>query len=855
MAIVNASIQHLTDTASNFTTTNPILLVGQHGIESDGLLTAPKFKIGDGVTAWNSLPYATSYLGYTPANDSLSNLATTSINANLTPQSDQTLDVGQNGTVWSNGFFNEVKFDSNANIDVKNRILRNSTGDRVFDYENSLIYDKFNAGLSIDADSHKLIGTNGSDALDYSNNSNVSVPVDFTAGSGIYCDAARPNSVQLQGTNGIGFVEYQNQNSTVGAPSITGWRQYSSNVGAISFKNASNRILSLNTSAMTGDVDLSVGNTTGTIATTGYADSKVQNSLSASTTIAPSATAVNTALSGKQATLGYTPANKAGDTFTGAISATNLSGTNTGDQTITLTGNVTGSGTGSFATTIGTGVVTNAMLAGSITVSKLAGAIATNTLYGTDYGIVADGVTDNTTAFNSFMAACKAGQYKGELPKGVIVFLSKPNDIDFPWDLRGHGLNSTILIRKYDEATPEKGLVNVVGASGVTICDMAIESALGQTGGCMVSVTSTSSFASSGITLENLWLSTFGSNTQVYTLYFDGSSKTSAPAGVRDVSLKNVHVFGSTSYSVVLKSVIGFSWFGGGVYPAGGSTSLTGGFQISGITSVKSQFVNINIVTCGGLNLTNCLNVSLTSATIGAISGVSVNNDTTCSLTSIQGSLSGTLLTNWLNSFCNDIGNRLSATKIDGLTVASSKDLLVESGKVKIGTTNPSFTSGYSVVDASTSFDYYAQRTSATSYVGVGLQAGTNLFQIYSNAQSTSGNFQTSTVPVANLNQFVSGNYNNNFSLHGSNIYFFTSLSASTVASSVTSGGCLFGYIANMGTSATALVDIIGSTTSKSSLRLRSGTAPTSPNDGDIWYDGTDLKMRVGSTTKTFTLI
>ncbi|HYH67163.1 MAG TPA: hypothetical protein VD866_20875, partial [Urbifossiella sp.] len=41
-------------------------------------------------------------------------------------------------------------------------------------------------------------------------------------------------------------------------------------------------------------------------------------------------------------------------------------GTNTGDQTITLTGNVTGSGTGSFATTIAAGAVTNAMLAGSI---------------------------------------------------------------------------------------------------------------------------------------------------------------------------------------------------------------------------------------------------------------------------------------------------------------------------------------------------------------------------------------------------------------------------------------------------------------------------------------------------------
>jgi hypothetical protein len=39
---------------------------------------------------------------------------------------------------------------------------------------------------------------------------------------------------------------------------------------------------------------------------------------------------------------------------TGVIAVTGLSGTNTGDQTITLTGDVTGSGTGSFATTLAT---------------------------------------------------------------------------------------------------------------------------------------------------------------------------------------------------------------------------------------------------------------------------------------------------------------------------------------------------------------------------------------------------------------------------------------------------------------------------------------------------------------------
>lgn len=38
--------------------------------------------------------------------------------------------------------------------------------------------------------------------------------------------------------------------------------------------------------------------------------------------------------------------------------------------------------------------------------------------------------------------------------------------------------------------------------------------------------------------------------------------------------------------------------------------------------------------------------------------------------------------------------------------------------------------------------------------------------------------------------------------------------------------------------------------TSQASLRIPSGVAPTSPNDGDIWYDGTSLGIRQGSTTK-----
>jgi hypothetical protein len=44
------------------------------------------------------------------------------------------------------------------------------------------------------------------------------------------------------------------------------------------------------------------------------------------------------------------------------------------------------------------------------------------------------------------------------------------------------------------------------------------------------------------------------------------------------------------------------------------------------------------------------------------------------------------------------------------------------------------------------------------------------------------------------------------------------------------------------------------SVTARASLRIPSGTAPTSPVNGDIWFDGTDIKMRIGGVTKTFTL-
>lgn len=50
--------------------------------------------------------------------------------------------------------------------------------------------------------------------------------------------------------------------------------------------------------------------------------------------------------------------------------------------------------------------------------------------------------------------------------------------------------------------------------------------------------------------------------------------------------------------------------------------------------------------------------------------------------------------------------------------------------------------------------------------------------------------------------------------------------------------------------SPTAVIDLAASTTARASARIRSGVAPTTKNDGDVWYDGTHLYMRIAGVDK-----
>lgn len=56
MTVVSAIFRIRRDTAANWTSANPVLKLGEPGLETN----TRKIKYGDGSTAWNSLPYAAS---------------------------------------------------------------------------------------------------------------------------------------------------------------------------------------------------------------------------------------------------------------------------------------------------------------------------------------------------------------------------------------------------------------------------------------------------------------------------------------------------------------------------------------------------------------------------------------------------------------------------------------------------------------------------------------------------------------------------------------------------------------------------------------------------------------------------
>lgn len=159
-----------------------------------------------------------------------------------------------------------------------------------------------------------------------------------------------------------------------------------------------------------------------------------------------------------------------------AASLDALSGTNTGDQTITLTGNVTGSGTGSFATTIAAGVVTNSMLAGSITASNLVGTdiatvgtVTSGTWNATTIAVVHGGTGQTSYTDGQLLIGNSSGNTltKSTLTQGSGISITNAGGSITIAATGGAAATDTVDLTGVDTSALSTGLAGYVSANDV----------------------------------------------------------------------------------------------------------------------------------------------------------------------------------------------------------------------------------------------------------------------------------------------------------------------------------------------------------------------------------------------------
>jgi hypothetical protein len=307
----------------------------------------------------------------------------------------------------------------------------------------------------------------------------------------------------------------------------------------------------------------------------------------------------------------------------------------------------------------------------------------------TQYGLLGDGATDNTAAFNSMMTTlCASNQahtvYFPITAGGNYLFNSAPNAIGCevvircsydPVQWNPTGVDSAQLTANYTEATPTNAFISFTGStspgnSGIQGC--SIWKGLGKTGGTAIKYTGTSTTQrAGGGPIQDVRIS--GDGTWNWGLRVDCTNITTAGSpGCRDIVLRNFNSFQTTTGCMSLNNAVHFNWEAGACLPTGGN----GHVDVTGLVTANAQSINVEFL---GVEILDTLALDFV--------GISGNPGFTCAGCTVNAltATANTVLSNFSGISINPPVNsgQLSYQVLDNLAGAAQGTTLVDGLRAK----------------------------------------------------------------------------------------------------------------------------------------------------------------------------